>query len=279
VPGKLESEISSWLETGSLQCNSTPCNRVAGIIAPHAGFSYSGSTAAFAYSKVDPKSIRTVFILGPSHHYFLKGCAVTNATEYATPLGNIPIDRDVTMEVKRLLGDDLCETMDQSIDEEEHSIEMQLPFVAHFLKRNSEIKLVPLLIGSLSPEVEERVGLTLSHYVARKDVLFIVSSDFCHWGSRFRFQYYNPDDGPIFESIQKLDKLGMDTIEARDPDAFTSYLRKYKNTICGRHPINVFLHASRTFPFKIQFVKYAQSSSCQSMRDSSVSYAAAIVTE
>lgn len=74
--------------------------------------------------------------------------------------------------------------------------------------------------------------------------LFVISSDFCHWGQRFRYTYYDRSVGEIWQSIQKLDKQGMSLIETLNPSAFTEYLKKYGNTICGRHPIGVLLNVS-----------------------------------
>ncbi|MPC56296.1 Protein MEMO1 [Portunus trituberculatus] len=74
--------------------------------------------------------------------------------------------------------------------------------------------------------------------------LFVISSDFCHWGQRFRYTYYDRSVGEIWQSIQKLDKQGMNLIETLNPSAFTEYLKKYGNTICGRHPIGVLLNVS-----------------------------------
>lgn len=72
----------------------------------------------------------------------------------------------------------------------------------------------------------------------------MISSDFCHWGHRFRYQHYDPSKGAIYQSITHLDKQGMDIIETLNPTTFTDYLRKYQNTICGRHPIGVLLNVS-----------------------------------
>lgn len=88
---------------------------------------------------------------------------------------------------------------------------------------------------------------------------------------------------PIHESIQDIDKQGMERIESLDHDAFLAYLRDTENTICGRHPIGVLLctlSALKSQGYtdqRIRFVKYAQSSACRNLRDSSVSYASAYV--
>jgi len=111
-------------------------------------------------------------------------------------------------------------------------------------------------------------------------IFFVISSDFCHWGSRFSFTFYDESKGKIHQSIEWLDRLAMETIESKNLDNWYSYMKKYKNTICGCHPIGVFLNSlnfANNSNFKVKFVFYAQSSQCIKKSDSSVSYAPAIV--
>lgn len=100
------------------------------------------------------------------------------------------------------------------------------------------------MVGVLSFEREAEFGQILAPYLADPQNLFVVSSDFCHWGQRFRYTHYDEAVGPIYKSIEKLDREGMELIEKLDPEPFSTYLRKYSNTICGRHPIGVFLQVS-----------------------------------
>lgn len=124
-----------------------------------------------------------------------------------------------------------------------------------------DFTVVPILVGSLSPERETHYGRLLSKYLADPNNCFVVSSDFCHWGQRFRYTHYDKACGEIFQSIQRLDRevllffpfsftnincaineQGMSIIETLDTAGFTEYLKKYGNTICGRHPIGVLLN-------------------------------------
>lgn len=175
------------------------------------------------------------------------------------------------------------ETMSVSADEDEHSIEMHLPYIAKVMEDfRDQFTIVPILVGSLTPEREVHYGRLLAPYLADPQSLFVISSDFCHWGQRFRYTYYDRSVGEIWQSIQKLDKQGMNLIETLNPSAFTEYLKKYGNTICGRHPIGVLLNAVATLQktsnghrMLLKFLQYAQSSQCYTSSDSSVSYAAA----
>ncbi|XP_072966469.1 uncharacterized protein [Typha angustifolia] len=266
---KLEEELDGWLRATGLAKSPS----IRGVIAPHAGYSYSGRCAAFAFGNIDPSSISCVFLLGPSHHYYTPKCALTKATVYNTPLGDLPIDLEVNDEL-RATGK--FELMDLHVDEAEHSMEMHLPYLAKVF-HGYPVKIVPILVGALSSESEAMYGQLLSKYVDDPRNFFSISSDFCHWGSRFSYTYYDKKQGPIYKSIEALDRMGMDIIETGNADAFKRYLQQYENTICGRHPISVFLHMLKNCSTKISigFVQYEQSSQCKTMRDSSVSYASA----
>ncbi|KAK1287263.1 hypothetical protein QJS10_CPB19g00587 [Acorus calamus] len=266
---KLGEELDGWLRAAGLAKNPD----VRGVIAPHAGYSYSGRCAAFAFGNIDPAQFSRVFLLGPSHHYYTPKCALTRATVYSTPLGDLPIDLEV---VDELQATGKFELMDLHADEAEHSMEMHIPYLAKVF-HGWPVKIVPILVGSLNSENEAMYGRLLAKYVDDPKNFFSVSSDFCHWGSRFNYTYYDKKHGAIYKSIETLDRMGMNIIETGDADAFKRYLREFDNTICGRHPISVCLHMLRncSLNVKINFLRYEQSSQCRSMRDSSVSYASA----
>lgn len=266
---KLGEELDGWLRASGI----TRSPDVRGVIAPHAGYAYSGRAAAFAFANIDPEHISRVFLLGPSHHYYTPKCALSRATVYKTPLGDLPIDLEVNEELQ---ATGKFEVMDLHVDEAEHSMEMHLPYLAKVFDGWS-VKIVPILVGALNSENEAIYGRLLAKYVDDPKNFFSVSSDFCHWGSRFNYLHYDKKHGPIYKSIEVLDRMGMEIIETGDADTFKEYLLKYDNTICGRHPISVFLHMLRncSTKIKINFLWYEQSSQCKSMRDSSVSYASA----
>ena len=94
----------------------------------HAGYSYSGPPAAYAYRCIPASSptIKRVFMLGPSHHFYLDGCALSRCEEYETPIGNLPVDAAVNEELHQT-GE--FEWMSRRVDEDEHSIEMHAPYV------------------------------------------------------------------------------------------------------------------------------------------------------
>ncbi|CAH0475902.1 unnamed protein product [Peronospora belbahrii] len=274
---KLRDELSDWLKTAEDQSTEQKESNIRAIIVPHAGFRYSGLTAACAYYHLlNLERLKRVFILGPSHHFYLRGCAVSTAHEYETPLGNIVIDREIN---EKLVNSGKFATMSMDVDEDEHSIEMHLPFI-YKIMNGRQFTAVPILVGNTKSKMDEEYGKILAPYLENDENLFVISSDFCHWGPRFRYQPHDSTYGEIHEYIKYLDHQGMGFIERLDAEGFTKYLDETHNTICGRHPISLLLHsilASKKLKCKLKFVKYAQSSACMRRGDSSVSYASAIV--
>lgn len=270
--GSLIYEITRNLEKTN---TSLPQNKkLKGIISPHAGFRWSGPTAAWGYVNINPNDYKRVFLLGPSHHAYFVGCGLTKCKYYETPLGDIEIDTEI---IESLLKKEGFISIDRKTDEKEHSLEMQLPFLKHMFGNNN-FTLVPIIVGNTTKDLERTFGKILSEYYKDNETLFVISSDFCHWGNRFRYTYYNNEDGKIHESIEKLDKWGMQMIETQNPEKFTNYLQETMNTICGRKPITIFLHTIQYSNIKTstQFVRYDQSSKVIDSDDSSVSYAVAI---
>lgn len=166
-----------------------------------------------------------------------------------------------------------------SADEAEHSLELHMPYLMEVMKGH-KFSLVSIVVGALTPDGEASYGEILAPYLENPENFFILSSDFCHWGSRFNYTYYHNLHQHIHQSIKALDHEGMRIIEGGDPAAFTKYLSQTGNTICGRHPIGVFLQAASrsNVGHSIKFTQYDQSHQCLTQRDSSVSYASAAVT-
>ncbi len=271
-PHELRGQLNEWLGVAEKTCGAARA-----IIGPHAGYSYSGPTAAWAYKHIDRDSVRRIFLLGPSHNLYSPKCLLSSCSEYATPLGPLRID-DATYDELAATGQ--FDEMSLAVDEREHSLEMHLPYIVQVMGER-QYTLVPIMVGALSEAAEARYGKLLAPYLADPHTLFVVSSDFCHWGDRFNFTYHDPKHGgEIYQSVEALDHHGMALIEAQDAAGFAKYLRDFANTICGRHPISVLLHALANSPqaHTTKFVRYAQSSPCRRADDSSVSYASAVVS-
>ena len=221
-------------------------------------------------------------------------------------MGDIPLD---TATIQTLRSTNQFQDMSSSTDSAEHSLEMHLPYIYHIFRGSHEQgnppPLVPILVGSTNPTVEKAFGALLAPHLADPTNVFIVSSDFCHWGSRFSYTYYlpsstsnpakglslrsrdDPKDPPIHESIARIDKLAMQGVESGRHDAFLATLRDTGNTVCGRHPIGVVMAAIEILKAEgkvgedkgiFKFVRYERSSEVLDSSDSSVSYASAFAT-
>lgn len=252
-------------------------DKVRAFIVPHAGYRYSGPTAAFSYQTLHQRlrdtDIRTMLVLHPSHHVHLRGCAVSGASRLKTPLGDLLVDDDLRQEILSLRNPSFT-VMKKQVDENEHSGEMQYPYLAHIIA-NRDIKVLPIMCGALETYQEKAYGEALKKIIDRSNICTIISSDFCHWGSRFSYQPTG-DSIHIHQFIEQMDRKGMELIQMKDPGAFATYLKETRNTICGRHAIAVWLNAVSESNLEIRFLKYAQSSAVKSRQDSSVSYAAAV---
>ena len=251
------------------------------LIVPHAGYSYSGPAAAWGYTNVDPNKVSRVFLLGPSHHVFLRRCALSVCDVHRTPIGDLRVDRDAYDEL-RATGEFI--DMDVGIDEAEHSLEMHLPYIRKVFESRpgGPPPLVPVMVGALTLRRGE-IRRHLRALPRRPGQPLRRLLRFLPLGPPLRIHAVGEgeEDGtPLHASIEALDRTAMRIIEAKDADGFERYLAE-KNTICGRHPIGVYLRAlekSAGFAERIvAFTRYEQSSRARGYDDSSVSYASAVV--
>lgn len=145
----------------------------AALIAPHAGFIYSGPIAASAYSQLAARRTRTarVVLLGPSHRVPFRGLALSSALGYATPLGDVAIDSEACREILHLpqVG-----VLDEA-HAEEHSLEVHLPFLRALL---DDFVLVPVVVGDASAE---DVAQVIETFWGQDDTLIVISSDLSHF--------------------------------------------------------------------------------------------------
>ena len=122
---------------------------------------------------------------------------------------------------------------------------MHLPFIRKVFadEGKPDVKLVPLMVGELPKSKYNAYARRLMPLFKDERTVFIVSSDFCHWGSNFDYYRLHPDtpEGEIYKSIEKLDREGMALIESQNLEGFKAYLKDTKNTICGRNPITLLL--------------------------------------
>ncbi len=208
--------------------NELPSGRPQAIIAPHAGYQYSAPVASMAYKAVKGLSYKRVILLGFSHRYsaFQHGIDVPmEYTAYQTPLGKVPLDAEACA---ALLKCPLF-TSTPGLHRQEHSLELQLPFLQRTI---GEFRLVPLMVGELSSEECTQVASALLPWVG-DDTLIVVSSDFTHYGRSFN---YVPFTENVAEQLRIQAREAAKPLLNADYDGFVDYLARTTDTICGRRP-------------------------------------------
>ncbi|MBI5683779.1 MAG: AmmeMemoRadiSam system protein B [Verrucomicrobia bacterium] len=235
------------------------------MICPHAGYAYSGPTAAANYKMLQPGQYARVVVLAPSHYALLQGASVGSFTAFRTPLGDVPVDTEAAAALRgcKLVGDQM------GPQAREHSLEVQLPFLQKTLGR---FNLVPLVVGDVTPPDRDALATALLPLWDER-TLVVASSDFCHYGPSFDFEPFGRTDR---EHIAQLDREGIDRILALDADGFESYMARSRNTICGQAPISVLLRLAklRKSPPRPVLAAYALSGDIERDYEHSVSYAA-----
>ncbi len=169
------------------------------LIVPHAGYIYSGPVAASAYASLAPlrDRIHRVVLLGPAHRVALRGLASSSAQVFLTPLGGVPLDRPIIEQLNRLPQ---VHELDRA-HEEEHSLEVQLPFLQCVL---ASFTLVPLVVGDATPS---EINAVLDAVWGGDETLIVISSDLSHYHD---YQTAQAMDRATTQSILNLqvDALG-----------------------------------------------------------------------
>jgi len=205
---------------------------VSALIAPHAGYVYSGRVAANAFLHVAASRPDRVILLGPSHYEAFPGGAVPAAETYRTPLGEIALD---TAAIGALASRPGFRRDDRPFLRE-HSLEAEIPFLQRVLAPGW--RLLPVLLGAGSPAGElAAVADALAPHCAERG-LVVVSSDFTHYGPRFRYTPFRTD---VPRRIEALDLGAVECVVARDASAFEAYVAETAATICGRAAVGVLL--------------------------------------
>jgi hypothetical protein len=220
------------------------------LICPHAGYVYSGATAARAYALLADRAetIRRVILLGPTHRVPVKGLAVPTADRFATPLGDIAIDRaarSAALEVPGVVADDASHAA-------EHSLEVQLPFLQAVLEH---FELLPVAVGDASPET---VGRLIDRLYGGPETLFVISSDLSH---------YHP-----YPKAQKIDQESVEAILDLDPCLD-------HQQACGATPVNGLLLAAQRHGLSPRLVGLCNSGDTAGDRQRVVGYAAVAFCE
>lgn len=264
---EIESNLAQAKGDSTSPLNVMDSMHLQAVISPHAGFMYSGKTAAYSFSKVAAKrnDIKRLFLLGPSHYVNLTGIALCSFDAYQTPLGDIPLERK-TIELLSLASDF---QIDDNIHEREHSLELQTAYIRHIL---GEIPMIPLVVGSFKDEFHIRECSKQISDILQPGDFFVVSSDFTHFGPRYDYVPFYDD---ISANIKTLDTRAFSSIEKLDLEEFIKFEEETSCTICGFNPICLLL-ATLPQNSKGELLHYETSRDSQNSPDemNSVSYLA-----
>lgn len=206
---------------------------VKAVIVPHAGYVYSGMAAAWGYKALAEAEFPDLFILiGPNHRTNESGISI-NAFE--TPLGVVRPDQDFA---KALVAKGNIK-VNENIHVQEHSLEVQLPFLQFvFADKAEKIKILPLLVSD-DLDIDKAVkDLKATIAELKRKVVFIVSSDFTHYGANYGYVPFNND---VKENLSKLDNDAFDLIKKGDTDGFKNYIQETGASVCGYLPIVLLL--------------------------------------
>ena len=232
------------------RCKNPLMENVQAVIVPHAGYVFSGVTAASAFAAINPDAeYEHIFLLGPSHHVYLGKASVnTGASAYATPLGNVPVD---TALCKDLMEKSDAITYAPEAHESEHCLEVELPFLQYHMKKLPSI--VPIIIATQELTTLKKIADTLKPYLNEKN-LFVISSDFSHY--------------PAYKDAEIVDGLTKDSIMTGKVEAFVNAtlhnqelgIDHLATSACGMAPIATLLMMTENdAKIKLHHVMYCNS--------------------
>jgi AmmeMemoRadiSam system protein B len=244
-------------------------NKIKAIIAPHAGYQFSGPAAAWAYKEIAEAEFADIYIIiGPSHSDSVN---VISAHGYETPLGLARTDQEFA---KMLLekNDELKD--DDNGFENEHSVEVQVPFLQFVTKdKMHELKILPMLLSSNIDIAKLALDLKDTIVESGKKVIFIISSDFTHYGRNY---HHIPFSSDVKKNIYETDRKAIEFIEKNDVDGWLAYVQENLMTICGFIPIAVLLKTIKLGNVRLEHYYTSADLDPESDYKNSVSYAAII---
>lgn len=237
---RLKRAVEEYLADNAVEVDRRP----KAIVAPHAGYIYSGPIAgtAFSYLSAANGDINKVVLIGPAHRAATRGVAVSEAQAFATPLGVVPVDRQSCSEIEALKQVRVFERAHN----QEHCLEVQLPFLQTIF---ADFEIVPMVVGDASPE---EVAEVLELLWGGSETVVIVSSDLSHYHD--------------YATASRLDRETSNRIEELQP--------VFEGQACGRRAINGLLQLARERKMKAETVDLRNSGDTAGPEDRVVGYGA-----
>jgi hypothetical protein len=235
---------------------------VIAIIAPHAGHTYSGPVAGYAFAAIRGRRPDLVAVVGPMHHPYVEPLITTSYDAYSTPLGDVPVDRDALRELDMILKSDLGFGLSPVARDPEHSLEIELPFLQRVLA--SDWQLLPVMDRAREPRVSQALGKALAQVLRSKSFVLVASTDLSH--------FYNQETALVY------DRSMLNQIEAFNPDGAFDLERAGKGFACGLGAFTAVMWAARELGAdKVQILRHATSGDVTGDYSSVVGYGAVAI--
>ncbi|HUE86360.1 MAG TPA: AmmeMemoRadiSam system protein B [Vicinamibacterales bacterium] len=257
---RLAADVRGHLESAAREsADAVPTDAaLVALIAPHAGLRYSGPVAAHGYSLLQRHALDTIVLVGPSHYVGFEGASIWPRGAFETPLGNIPIDEEVATALMAA-----CPGIADLPDahRREHSLEMQLPFLATLARQKA---IVPIVMGFQTRETAYALADGIAAVARGRRVLLIASSDLSH--------FYDA------HTASALDHEVISRVEALDDEGLMALLERRADHACGGGPMVTVLRAARALGATTSRVlRYADSGDVSGDKSSVVGYIAAAI--
>ncbi len=270
-----KAELISQIEESFLSPLGTKClpnaagkksgKPILGVIVPHAGYAYSGASAAHSFKIIAESEYDIDFIIGFSHSGF--GSCFSDE-DWETPFGIVNTEEKLVGMLSKKTGIPI----NNRIHSREHSIEVQIPFIQYISAKNKSSSRVICLIvsdGTNMKKTAETISAVLNE--TGKRYCFLASSDFTHYGSNYGYLPFTKNPK---ENMHKLDSEAIKQIISLDGEGFLDYIRKTGATICGRNPICLMIELAKLHDSKPRLLAYYTSGDITGDYSSAVGYAA-----
>ncbi len=253
-PDELKNELKLLL---SLVQSSLGPKNITGVVSPHAGYIYSGRTAAYAFNLLKNKNFKTVIIISPSHREYFAGNSIYDGDAYETPLGQVPLNKEL---IEKIITGSKSIFAGKKGHTEEHAIEVEIPFLQFVL---SDFSIVPIVMGDQNREYVDELANQLARHIS-KDTVMVASSDLSH--------YHNKNEA------EKLDSIIEKNIADFNYDELMDNLERRVCEACGGGPIAAMMKASHLVnKNKSRILHRSDSSDTSGDRSQVVGYLSAVI--
>lgn len=226
------------------------------IISPHAGYIFSGKVAAAAFNQIPENAVyKRVFVLASSHQYLFGGAAIYRSGNYKTPLGELQVDVDLA--AKLIESDEIFHDYDEA-HQNEHSLEVQLPFLQHKLK--NDFLLVPIILGTNNQSDCKNIATALSPYFTPEN-LFVISTDFSHYP-----EYNDAVDNDLRTAEAICSNIPKNLLQVLEQNK-QKRISHLATSLCGWTSVLTLMYLTQSKNFEYRLVDYQNSGDAEMYGD------------